>query len=201
MKVTIKKRYESILTSGPTYCVLSEVSNHGLLRKKIGHHEYRIHFQNYFWPSDTKRIWIVFPQGQMAQGRKGYTMTHCAKRINLYTIQKSILKPISIFKYKYHLCSFYWVSCLWIWVCCCCLVAESCLTLLWPWTTACQAPLSMGFPSKNTRVGCHFLFQGSSPPRDWTGFSCFSRWVLYHWVTRENLTWVQNNIDAWAIPM
>ena len=28
-----------------------------------------------------------------------------------------------------------------------------------PWTVAHQAPLSRDFPSKNTRVGCHFLFQ------------------------------------------
>ena len=27
------------------------------------------------------------------------------------------------------------------------------------WTTARQAPLSMGFPCKNTRVGCYFLLQ------------------------------------------
>ena len=26
-----------------------------------------------------------------------------------------------------------------------------------PWTAACQASLSMGFPRQNTRVGCHFL--------------------------------------------
>ena len=29
-----------------------------------------------------------------------------------------------------------------------------------PWTVAHQAPLSMGFPDKNTREGCHFLLQG-----------------------------------------
>ena len=29
-----------------------------------------------------------------------------------------------------------------------------------PWTVACQAPLSMGFPGKNTAAGCHFLLQG-----------------------------------------
>ena len=29
-----------------------------------------------------------------------------------------------------------------------------------PWTVTYQAPLSMGFPGKNTRVGCHFLLQG-----------------------------------------
>ena len=28
------------------------------------------------------------------------------------------------------------------------------------WTTACQAPLSMDFSGKNTRVHCHFLLQG-----------------------------------------
>ena len=31
------------------------------------------------------------------------------------------------------------------------------------WTVACQAPLSMGFSSKNTSVGCHFLLQGIFP--------------------------------------
>ena len=33
-------------------------------------------------------------------------------------------------------------------------------TLCNPWTVALQAPLSMGFSSKNTGVGCHFLLQG-----------------------------------------
>ena len=28
-----------------------------------------------------------------------------------------------------------------------------------PWTSALQAPLFMGFPEKNTGVGCHFLLQ------------------------------------------
>ena len=28
-----------------------------------------------------------------------------------------------------------------------------------PWTVARQLPLSMGFSSKNTGVGCHFLLQ------------------------------------------
>ena len=31
-----------------------------------------------------------------------------------------------------------------------------------PWTTTHQAPLSMAFLGKNTRVGCHFLLQGFS---------------------------------------
>ena len=37
------------------------------------------------------------------------------------------------------------------------------------WTVACQAPLSMGFSSKNIGVGCHFLLQ--SQPMDWTRLS------------------------------
>ena len=38
-----------------------------------------------------------------------------------------------------------------------------------PWAVACQASLSVDFPGKNTRVGCHFLLQvvfltqGSNP--------------------------------------
>ena len=42
-----------------------------------------------------------------------------------------------------------------------CLLAESCLTLVTPWTVACQAPLSRDFPGKNTGVGCHFLLRGN----------------------------------------
>ena len=37
----------------------------------------------------------------------------------------------------------------------------SCIKLFaTPWTAACQARLSMGFSSKNTRMDCHFLLQG-----------------------------------------
>ena len=32
-----------------------------------------------------------------------------------------------------------------------------------PWTVTHQAPLSMGFPGKNTGMGCHFLFQRIFP--------------------------------------
>ena len=33
-----------------------------------------------------------------------------------------------------------------------------------PWTVAHQIPLSMGFPSKNSGVGCHFLLLGLPDP-------------------------------------
>ena len=32
-----------------------------------------------------------------------------------------------------------------------------------PWTVAHETPLSMGYSSKNTGVGCHFLLQGIFP--------------------------------------
>ena len=43
------------------------------------------------------------------------------------------------------------------------LVSKSRPTLATPWTLAHQAPLSMGFPGKNTGVGCHFLLQEIFP--------------------------------------
>ena len=79
----------------------------------------------------------------------------------------------------------------------CCLFTSLCAQLLsrvWlcatPWTLACLAPLSMGFPGKNSGVGCHFLLQGSSQPRDQTHVSCVScpgRQVLYHYASQEGL--------------
>ena len=59
-----------------------------------------------------------------------------------------------------------------------------------PWTVAHQAPLSMGFSGKNTRVGCHdllqgiFLTQGSKPGLLWL-LCC--RWILYCSATWEAL--------------
>ena len=32
-----------------------------------------------------------------------------------------------------------------------------------PWAVSCQVPLSLGFPGKNTGVGCHFLLQWGLP--------------------------------------
>ena len=39
------------------------------------------------------------------------------------------------------------------------LLTKSCPTLAIPWTVACQAPLSLGFPRQDTGIGCHFLLQ------------------------------------------
>ena len=42
------------------------------------------------------------------------------------------------------------------------------------WTMAHQAPLSMGFSSKNTGVGCYFLLQGIFPTQGFRDVSCIS---------------------------
>ena len=54
------------------------------------------------------------------------------------------------------------------------LVAKSCLPLMTPWTKACQAPLSMGFPRQEYWSGLPFPPPGDLPnwPRDQTHISC-----------------------------
>ena len=51
------------------------------------------------------------------------------------------------------------------------------------WTTACQAPLSMGFSRQEYGVGCMPSFKGYFQLRDQTHVSCISctgMWILYH---------------------
>ena len=59
--------------------------------------------------------------------------------------------------------------------------------LVTPWTVACQAPLSMDFPGKNTGVVAISLSGWSSQPRDWTHIS----WHFLHWqaVINHYTTW------------
>ena len=58
-------------------------------------------------------------------------------------------------------------------------VAKSWLTLETPWTVALQAPLSMGFPSKNTGVGCYFLLQGIFLTHGLNPGLLHCKWMLY----------------------
>ena len=71
----------------------------------------------------------------------------------------------------------------------CCLVTQLCPTLCDPMVLG-YLSISMDysppgssvhgiFSGKNTGVGCHFLLQGSSRPRDQTYVSCIGRWILY----------------------
>ena len=54
---------------------------------------------------------------------------------------------------------------------CCWLIAKSFVT---PWSVACQASLSLGFPRQNTEMGCHFLLQGIFLTQGWNPH-------LLHW--------------------
>ena len=73
-----------------------------------------------------------------------------------------------------------------------------------PWTVSRQAPLSMGFPSKKTGVGCHFLLQRIFPIQgsDRTHVSCASctgRWILDQWATWEAPVCLQLCANWWSI--
>ena len=59
------------------------------------------------------------------------------------------------------------------------LLAKSCPTLVTPWTVACQASLYVGFPGKNTGVGCHFLLQGIFPTQELNLGLLHCRQILY----------------------
>ena len=54
------------------------------------------------------------------------------------------------------------------------------------WTVAATLLCPRNFSGKNTGVGCHFLLQGSSRPRNWTRISCVSC-VVGSFVTTEPL--------------
>ena len=55
---------------------------------------------------------------------------------------------------------------------------------------------SWDFPGKNTGVGCHFLLQGIFPTQ-WLNLSrLLSRWILYHWATRETPKCPQEDASA-----
>ena len=58
----------------------------------------------------------------------------------------------------------------------CSVVSDSFMT---PWTVAYQAPLSVGFPSKNTGVGCHFLLQEIFPTQGSNSGLSHCRQMLY----------------------
>ena len=58
------------------------------------------------------------------------------------------------------------------------LVAKSCPTHVTPWTVVCQAPLCVRF-SKNTGVGCHFLFQGIFPTQGSNPVLLHCKQILY----------------------
>ena len=64
--------------------------------------------------------------------------------------------------------------------------AKLCPILATPWTVACRAPLSMGFPRQEYWNGLPFPSPGeSSQPRDRTPVSCTTGRFFTNWATRE----------------
>ena len=101
--------------------------------------------------------------------------TSTFQNIWLYSKKHKIIKMVS----RKHRVLFCWF---------CYLVTKLCLTLVTPWTVACQAPLFMGFPRQEYLGGgwggFAISFSGvSSRPRDGTCISCLSRQILYLWAT------------------
>ena len=66
-------------------------------------------------------------------------------------------------------------------------VSKSCLTLCNHMENGTLGSCPWGSPGKNNGVGCCFLLQGSSWPRDRICLSCSGRQILYLWATREAL--------------
>ena len=85
---------------------------------------------------------------------------------------------------------------------CCCLVPRSCLTLLWPHGqyVAHQLPLSMGFPGKNTGVGCHFLLWGSFTIQVSNPCLLHRRWILTAEPLGETYPWLSSVVSIGLSP-
>ena len=67
------------------------------------------------------------------------------------------------------------------WARCCCLVAQSCLTLCNPMDYSPPGSSVHGdSPGKNTGVGCHALLQGIFPTQGSNPGVPHCRWILYH---------------------
>jgi len=66
----------------------------------------------------------------------------------------------------------------------CCLVAQSCPTLLWPyWLSPWSSCVHGIFQARILEWGTIFFSRGSSRSRDWTCISYIGRQILYHWAT------------------
>ena len=76
------------------------------------------------------------------------------------------------------------------------LVAKLCPTLATPWTATCQAPLSIGFPSKSTGVGCHFLLQGIFLTQELNPGLLHCRQILYQLSSTRTFRKIQKRIRS-----
>ena len=53
-------------------------------------------------------------------------------------------------------------------------------------------------PGKNTAVGCYFLLQGSSQPRNWTHTSCIAGRLCTIWATSQLRRHQRSGLDPWV---
>ena len=64
-----------------------------------------------------------------------------------------------------------------------------------PWTVACQASLSMGFPGKNTGVGCPSLLQEIFSTQGLNPYLLHWRQILYQWAPGEAI--LSTRLSTW----
>ena len=68
-----------------------------------------------------------------------------------------------------------------------------------PWIVARQAPLSMGFPGKNTGVGSHFLLQGIFPTQELNPCLLNRRQILYHLSHQGSPKTSEGSVITWKM--
>ena len=77
--------------------------------------------------------------------------------------RKYFIDKLSLCRQPFLLCPRWETKNIRMWGIICYLLTKSRLTLLWPpWTVVLAAPLSIGFPSNNTRVSCYIFFSRRS---------------------------------------
>ena len=85
----------------------------------------------------------------------------------------------------------------WFSFCCCCcsVVSDSFVT---PWTIACQAPLSMGFPRQEYQSRLPFPSARDLPqPRDWTRIFCIAGGFFTTELPGKPLSWLSGLPVDW----
>ena len=83
----------------------------------------------------------------------------------------------------------------WFPFCCCSVVSDSFVT---PWTIACQAPLSMGFPRQEYQSRLPFPSAGDLPqPRDWTRIFCIAGGFFTTELPGRPLSWLSGLPVDW----
>ena len=115
-------------------------------------------------------LWnIVFVYTHMQICLQAYTHAHthtplCYLTFSLHAIQHR---------------GFSGLFCIYSYALCCIQLFSHVQLFATQWTVTHQAPLSMEFSNKNTRVGCHALLQGIFPSQgsNWNLLHC--RWILY----------------------